>query len=296
VKLRSAIFALLLLSTAQVSLAQRDPLKYTRYLLPFHGPTQGAGGAWIAEWWFRNEGPTAADVFPLTFGCFCPVGYTVLRGAPAIPPQTTLLGYGGDTLPVPFYVPPGPALKTNTPGAFVYVETARRADVKVQGQIWWSGDRALQAVHMNAIPEDQFVTGTRSVMPVKANANTRYSVRIYALPETTTNSRVNITVYEMQPVAGFVNPVPAENLLTSILTEVKIIPDDRFFCDPCDLPQIPLRAALAEVFNINAIPPTGGGRSVRFEIRPEGAGLKYWAVVSATDNSTNNLQVYELTR
>lgn len=289
---------LLTVAFAQVVFAQRYPAAYTRYLLPFHGSIPGAGGYWFTEWWFRNEGSTAADVFPLTFGCFCPPGVTSILRAPSLPASSTLLGTGSDVVPPFFYNSATVPLGTPKPGAIIYVQTSARSNIDVHGQLRWiSYGRTSPAVAVDAIPEQQFVRGTRSVLPVLVAANVRYSVRIYALPESSSNRTVTVHIIDMQPNPSPVNGfAPREELLWSTTAQLQVPPDDRLSCSSCDVPAVPYRAAVAELFNVPVLPAHGEGRSVRFEIVPSSTDLRYWAIVSTTDNGTNAVHLYPLTR
>lgn len=289
-KLFSALVPALLILLSAPLYAQRNPAAYTRRLLPFYGFT---AAGWSADWWFLNDGEAAADVFPLAFGGFSPPGQTWVIPAPALPPHAVLLGGGGDVLPSRYGTASLP-FSSSTPGVFVFVERSAATRVRIGGELRWSSIEDRSAAPVQAVPEEQFFTGVRSVLPIRTVNNTRYSIRLFALPESIANPRFTVRVFDMQPIPTSGSWSPHEELLWSASGAVSVPVNGRLACSGCDFPEAAYRPALAEFFNVPAIPAHHYATTIRIEISPESPDLRYWAVVSATDNLSNRVQLYTI--
>lgn len=293
---RLITFLLFAAAMAAHAQAPRVPSQYTRVLLPFHASVPAGSGTWFVQWWFRNDGQAPADVFPLAALCGLPPpggGVFVFRN-PSLPAETTLTCLAGDALPS-FPVPPSVPVLSTAPGAFVYVESAAR-QVRISGTIQlFSPMRNGAAAALNAIPEASFLAGKRSILPVPLTAGRRYAIRVYALPETLQVSpRVQVRIYDLQPQTSM---APYEELAATIPLELSTPPSGLRPClGPCDLPDVGYVPAVAEAFQI--APPLGFMQrtTLRVEIVPESESLRWWAVVSATDNATNDVSLYEPSR
>lgn len=290
--------AVVLLAATAFAETPRDPQSYTRLLLPFHASLSTPGGTWFVQWWVRNEGDIAADAFPLATSCGLPPppgpdGPRVfMRPNPALPAQTTVTCLAGDVLPS-FPVPPFVPVVSSSSGALLYVETARKSEVAIGGTVRWLSQSGNGApVALRAIPQESFIRGTRSIMPIPFASGRRYSLRVYALPESLrSGGRATVRVYDMQP--AFVT-TPQEQLRATIAIEL-VMPQSRLLSclNACDLPSVDYTPATAALFNLfdgsdrTGIPPT-----YRIEIDPESDDLRWWAVVSATDPH-NEIVLYE---
>lgn len=111
-------------------------------LLPFHASVPTAEGAWVVDWWFRNDGDRAVDLFPLAvIGGLPPPGppeFVSIASYPAAPPHSTLKSPAGDVIPT-LFVPPFVPVKTRTPGAFLYVEDPGRSGIAIGGTLMKRG-------------------------------------------------------------------------------------------------------------------------------------------------------------
>lgn len=273
----------------------RDPQKCTRLLIPFHEGVVAVVGVWNVNWWIHNDGDTAADAFPLAVGGGLPPppgpdGPRVfILGNPAIGPHGTPHGTHGDALPA-YPAPPVVPVVTTGTGAFLYAESARLAQLVIGGSLQFNNGPAT-ALH--AIPETSFASGTRSILPIPLLTGSRYALRIYALPETAGNPRVTVRIYDMQPLSLHDD----EPLIATIQTSL-IMPASRILpCfEPCDVPGGSFAPASLQLFNLAWRDPSEFFSTLRVEIEPQSPDLRWWAVVSATDNVSGAVTLYELER
>jgi hypothetical protein len=293
---RIHILAILVLSIAPTGWAQpRDPSQYTRLLIPFHQRVVAPGGVWNVNWWIHNDGGTPADAFPLAVGGGLPPppgpdGPRVfILGNPAVRPHGTPHGTNGDVLPAYPAAPVIPVTTTGT-GAFLYAESARLAQLVVGGSLQFDNGPAT-ALH--AIPETSFKSGMRSILPIPLLSGSRYALRIYALPETARDPRVTVRLYDMQALSLRDEEPLIATFQTSLVTpESRVLP-----CfEPCDIPGGPFAPASLQLFDLARRDPTALLSTLRVEIEPESPGLRWWAVVSATDNGTQAVTLFELDR
>lgn len=269
-------------------LAQRNPENYTRVLLPAHQTVRTPFGWWQVSWWFRNDGATPADVFPLAALCGLPgpgPEVTILP-QPSLAANKTWLCNGGDTIPGRA-VPPSIPIVSATPGAFLYVEREALPRLTIGGWLQWVGVGGVfeQPAPLRAIPEDEFVSGRRSVMPVPVTRETRYALRLYALPETAQDARVTVRVYDLQPPDfRFDETLLSTHTLTLAVPQASLRP-----CRECDLPKVDYVPAGAQLFDF--VPANAA--TLRIEIEPESENVRWWALVSATKAGTNNVAVFQ---
>lgn len=269
--------------------AQRNPENYTRVLLPAHQTVGTPFGWWQVSWWFRNDGATPADVFPLAARCGLPGPGPEVRiiEQPSLAPNETWLCNGGDTIPGNA-VPPAIPIVSATPGAFLYVEREKLPQLTIRGWLQWVrvGGVFEQPAALRAIGEDEFVSGRRSVMPVPVTRNTRYALRLYALPETAEGARVTVRVYDMQPPNAF----RIEEKLLSTHTLALAVPQASLLpCLDCDLPKVDYVPAGAQLFDF--VP--ADAVTLRIEIEPASENVRWWALVSATKAGTNDVAVFQ---
>jgi hypothetical protein len=95
----------------------------------------------------------------------------------------------------------------------------------------------------------------------------------------------------MQPGSSV---APHEQLISAMPVELRV-PSHRVLpcLNVCDVPAVPYVPAVAEVFDLSPPPGNFGGPStLRVEIVPESSALRWWAVVSATDNATNEITLH----
>ncbi|HEY0142365.1 MAG TPA: hypothetical protein VGF48_15810 [Thermoanaerobaculia bacterium] len=279
---------LLVMLFAVNAFAQRNPADYTRVLLPVHRSVSASYGGWTVQWHFRNEGKSAADVFPLAWMCGLPLpgpGVSII-GKPALPPERTMLCHAGDVIPSPL-VPPSVPIVSDRPGAFLYVETAAIDQVTIGGSLNWvtfGSPKAAAPAQLRAVPEGEFLRGTRSILSVPKVSGSRYALRIYALPETAQGARVTVRVYDIRSARQ-----TAEETLLSTTTLTLDPPTGAVApCfGGCDLPAAGYLPATAQLFDFIG----GGETSLRIEIEPDSDALRWWAVLSST-SVTNDVGIF----
>ncbi|MEA2238786.1 MAG: hypothetical protein QOC81_3510 [Thermoanaerobaculia bacterium] len=273
----------------------RDPQKYTRLLIPFHESVVAVGGVWNVHWWIHNDSDTPTDAFPLAVGGGLPPppgpeGPRVfILGNPAIVPHGTPHGMNGDALPAYPAAPVVPVITTGT-GAFLYAESGHLAQLAIGGSLQFNNGPAA-ALH--AIPETSFASGTRSILPIPVLTGSRYALRIYALPETAGSPEVTVRIYDMQALSlGGDEPLIAM-IQTSLVTPASRVGP----CfEPCDVPGGPFAPASLQLFDLARRDPSALFSTLRVEIEPQSPNLRWWAVVSATDNVSQAVTLYELQR
>jgi hypothetical protein len=279
------------IAVVDVGAQARRPSEYDRLLLPLHQSVAGAEGRWRVEWWLRNDGELPVDAFPLTFGYTFPKpepdpGVWILK-RPALRPNVTLSILAGDvrpSFPVPPYVP-----VRGSVGAFLYVQKDHDG-LNVSGVVGWqSRSGNVDAQHLAAIPEASFHRGSASIHPVPIVANTRYTLRIYALPETVDSGAITIRFFEMQPQDV---PRPEERLVATIVGELEPQKPSLEPClDPCDVPDVPLAPAIYQLFDVPRPDPELQS-PMRVEISPASPNVRWWAMVSVTDNATQRVRLF----
>lgn len=291
--MRRLVFAFLALITAARADAQdRRAPEYERLLLPVHESIARGQGVWQVQWWVRNDGEAAVDVFPLALGCGMPGPEpdppVFILGRPAVPPSHTVSCLAGDALPS-FPVPPHVPIRGSV-GAFLYVEKGDNR-LNVSGSVGWvSPAMGPDPEHVKAVSETAFQRGTASVLPVPITPNTRYALRIYALPETVDDRAMTIRFYEIQPDGVF---RPEERLVATIVGELELQNPSLTPCvQPCDIPDVPLAPAIYQLFDLPRPERHLFQSPMRIEISPASADVRWWAMVSATDNSTQRIRLF----
>lgn len=286
---------LLLLSAAWMAPASaqvRDPSDYQRVLLPFQAPVPAFRGTWQVSWWLRNDGLLPVDVFPLA--CLVlppPANFAItITERPALPAQATPACYAGDALPT-FLIPPSVPVRESI-GAFLYVEKDA-TQLAIAGSLAWeAGTDRAEPAPLQAIPEAAFRSGTGSVLPVPVAQDTRYALRVYALPETLDVRRVTVRIFEMQPQ---LEPDPRERPIAEIHGELRPQTGVLAPCfGACQVPDVPLAPAIYQRFDL-PVPPRGDvfQSPMRIEIAPGSPEIRWWAVVSATDNRTQQVRLFQ---
>lgn len=276
---------------------QRDVSRYTRVLLPFHASVPTAEGSWVVDWWFRNDGDRAVDLFPLAvIGGLPPPGppeFVTIASYPAAQPNSTLKSPAGDAIPTDF-VPPFVPVKTRTPGAFLYVEETGRSGIAIGGTLsWWSPASQPAPASLRAVPATEFLTGKHSLVGVPGVSGARYDLRIYALPETVKIAGVTIRVFD--PRAW--NPSRGDYLVHtqtgSLGLPAPSLPPCR---NNCDVPTSDLAPATLQV--IGLFEPPGEQASMRYrtfrvEVEPDSPEMRWWAVLSIMDEATRQVTLYQ---
>lgn len=278
---------------APPAVAQRSAPAYEAVLIPFANSVRTGSGIWFPQVWFRNDGDVPADIFPLgaTGGLTPPPEFPslFLLPYPSVPPRSTPLFLASDGLPT-FLIPPIIPVSSATPGAFVYVERNRIDQVSIGGSLVWASFAAFSsATELPIVRTSRFRSGRSSILGVSVEARERYSLRIFAHPESFGAEEFTVRVFNMQPQnVSETDEVFLFEMTTTLRTDVdqSLLP----CAIPCEVPAVPFKPAFAELFSL----PTPLGAVLRIELEPAEAGVRYWAVVSATHNDTNQVEFFEL--
>lgn len=177
-------------------------------------------------------------------------------------------------------------------GAFLYIEKGQN-ELTVSGTVGW--EPSLETVahpQLQAIPESAFRYGTGSILPVPIASDTRYALRVYALPETLGSSGIVIRFFEMQPQFS---PRSEEELIATVSGAFAEQDASLPPCvGSCDVPLVTLAPAIYQMFELPK--PERGFRfqsPMRVEISPESPHVRWWAVVSATDDLTQRVLLFQ---
>jgi hypothetical protein len=291
--------ALALLLASSMTAAERNPANYERLLLPFTGATNAAGGGyWFAQWWFRNDGDTNADVFPLAVSCgLCPkpFEFAILR-APTLPARSTPTYSPGDVkFGVPL-VPIGVAFDSSPPGGLLYVERGKAGQLSISGflaRLSVTGTRPSVSSALHPVPDTRFRAGTHSIFVPPIAAGSRYTLRIFALPESVDSPLVTVRVFAIANISEIAqNP---ETLLRTVAVHFVAADSEAFrvkCLSPCDdLPRVAYKPSVAER-SLGELLGESQTKPIRIEIEPVSPNVKWWAIISATDSS-DNVQLFE---
>ena len=278
------LFSLLFSST--VFAQQRDPAKYVKYLVPIFlssvsGGLAGANGArWLAPLWLRNDGGTPLDVFPLTPVCCCSVGCTQsVRGYPALAPYETDFD---SHEPV---ISSLPLAKGAPEGAFLYVERAAESQLSWQSYVIDDSSVDKERTQLPLIREDRFLSGRRSVVGVALRPDQRMAVRVYdAVPRD--GRPITIRV-----VAETTNVPIAEGQFAFAYDAGTDTCGGYLSVCPAGIPYHP---GYLQIVNLAALFPAiaSDAGPLRIEFDPLDPAVRYWPMVTTTDNLSSHVTVY----
>lgn len=213
------------------------------------------GSIWASDLWMRNGGQQAVAIAPWA----CPVGQACI----AVYPLTRQL-QAGESLHnmTPFFpiAPASPArLLYLSPGADAVAFQLRVADV--------SRGSLDSGTEVPVVRERELRTGPVSLLNVPVG-NNRLLLRVYDVANTTSSFRVR--VYSQREGTA------ADLLGDAVVTA--------FTGETGDFRMSP---ALAEY----GLPAATESASVRVEVTPLTAGSRFWALASATNNTTQHVTI-----
>jgi hypothetical protein len=241
---------------------------HVRFLVPIVAKNvPGAfGSSWTADTWFHYRGMTDAEMTPTPF-CF---------GIPCI-----------DTL----LVEPGRApmrFQRRFPGelaVLVHVDAAHAQEFQFASRIRdvsrsdrWAGSA------VPVIREDAMTTATLRLLDVPVDAVFRNILRVYALPDVP-QAEVEIRYYRMPDFDGTsVDLTPV--LLRTDRLQLHESPNNALLRS-LGLPV--LFPFLGQVPNLQDFAELGGGEPIWIEVISVTPGLRFWAMVSITNNETQQV-------
>ena len=257
--------AVALFCRASVSAAAQEAPAYTRFLLPIYTTTTpGAyGSLWQARTFIHYSGSEEASVVPRAFcyGVLCPTRGNVEPGLPAVPFQR-LAGFPESAI-------------------LVHVEAAYASSVTFNTRIR-DLSRAADSggTEVPAIREDEMSARAIYLLNVPVETRFRDMLRIYALPDVEA-PEVDVRYYRQPDPDGSSLDLNVHRLRTERVTLRRRVSDD----------SLNLYPALAEIGNVELLPELRGEKAVWIEIVPVTAGLRLWALVSITNNETQQVTV-----
>ena len=267
--------------------AERPPIsEYEKILLPVYGGASGANGAmWRTRFLLRNDGDAPLDVFPLTPTCLSSsLCYMTMRAYPAFPPRQT--GYS-----VTPFISGSWGVGTSSPsGAFLYVERSRAQQLSANYVVADYARNPVRETHLPLVRESEFFTGTRSIVSMPVSVYARTALRIYDLDSRPT-SEVIVRFYD---AVESISPSPTVRKFG----EVRVTLSYDAAADACGFsfgcpPDIAYHPGYGEISNLlAAVPAIYDARNVRIEIEPVTEGLRYWPMVTITDDFTNFVSIY----
>jgi hypothetical protein len=288
-RFRAVFFALL----PAVSLLAQDRRAedYVRVLVPVQAQfaQRGAHGAqWATSLWIRNDGAASVDVFPVARTCVVNSGgcFARARPYPGIEPLESLSAFH-DVLGSRS----GVGQRISPTGEFLYVERCRFDDISMQLH---AGDVRKPAGEWTRIPlvsEKEFFDTTRSIIGLPLQSGNRLSLR----------------VFQLDPLAGaeIILRVHEAAVLQSGATRARLLAERRLAFNIDETPCVWLHCpegfeyrpgfiAIGDL--LHEVPETASAvdreLGIRIEIEPVTPGLRYWPMVTVTDNATNHLAVY----
>ena len=289
---RHLVLLFVLVLPFSVFAQDRLPQNYERVLVPV-GPAAGAFGAvWRTELWLRNDSDQAVDVFPVNER-FCPVSsgcVRLIRSVPSLTPRETAFGLGGGNVALAV------VSDMSDKGSFFYVQRGRLEDLTMQ---LFATDRSRTPEEVTAlplVPESQFLAAKRSIVGARIATNNRVSLRIFQL-DPSMPDEVTVRIYETAPHVTSQNPLEPGGLLAE--RRFHFTPGRRdcgeFFFFGCDGDFVHHPGSLL-IGNLLAEFPELASESddrfgIRIEIEPP-PGLRYWPMVTVTENQTNHVTVY----
>lgn len=253
----------LLCGTARMN--AQPPDEYTRFLVPVYVPdTPGAyGSLWRVRTWLRYSGSELMRMVPTPF-CYaieCTLRGPVLPGRPSVPFQR-LAGF------------PEPAI-------LVHIQTPHASEVTFESRlqdISRSTDGA--GTEVPVVREDQIRNAPVYLLNVPIDARFRSMVRVFALPEIP-DPEVEIRYFKQPDDSG-----------TNLDTNIYLLRVDRvrLRTRPSTF-EWNLYPSLAEVPNVETFSELADQSRIWLEIVPLTTGLRIWALMSITNNDTQQVTI-----
>lgn len=262
------VSALVLIATAAAGL-DRDPAGYERILVPVVSQARpGAfGSRWRTELTVRNEADVPAHVFQQECSFFCSCSAMVLCTAGEIPPHHLAIGAIA------------PARNPSNVGAFIYVNRRLADDLAIQLRVRdISRDAENWGTEIPVVRDRNMRRAVTRLLDVPLTAGFRQHLRVYGASSPSGEGDLVVRFYAKDGT-----DVLAERVVTLLPGTLDRQPD-RLPTDD-QLPEVP---AYAEITSLASIVGTEIG-VIRLEITPLTTGLKYWAMVSVTNNSTQQV-------
>lgn len=258
-----AVVSLVVLSLVAVGSHGDEVPGYTRFLVPIYvPPTPGAyGSIWEATTWIRYAGTEPARMVPRPFcyGIQCPLDGQLEPGWPSVPFHF-LVGF------------PWPAV-------VVYVEREHASEVTFGSRIRdTSRMRDSAGTQVPVVREDQMTTGPVAILNVPVAPRFRHTLRVYALPDAEA-PEVEVRYFRQPDPSG-----PRLDLLPHLLRVDRV--QLRTRASALDFNHFP---PIAEITSIETFPEVSGESTMWIEVVPTSPNTRVWAMLSITNNETQQV-------
>ncbi|HEY2324096.1 MAG TPA: IPT/TIG domain-containing protein [Thermoanaerobaculia bacterium] len=240
-----------------------SPAMWEPVLIPVYidSATPGANGSlWRTNLWIHNGGTENLQIAP--WPCSLPPGVCA-----ATFPSATTLTPGQSLHNLPSIYAPFPE-----PGRIVYLNRTAADDAAMNLRVVDDSGIVVDAgTEVPLVRERNLLTKPATFLNVPL-LNTRLLLRIYDL--STSNTVFHVTVF------GQSTDIPADPFAQATLTAVAY--------DSGDFHVTPAYAEYAIVVNLGPI-LLAKDAALRVQVTPMTPGSRYWAFVSATNNTTNHV-------
>lgn len=268
------LLALLLLALPLAAI-EPDSAGYERILIPVLAPDARPGAfnsMWRTELSVRNESDLPAQVFQAECSFFCTCVW-ITCGTHEVAPRSPVIGLP-DRYPTP----------AENVGAFIYVNRARADELAIQLRLRdVSRPDQSWGTEIPVVRDRDMRLGPTYLLDVPLNDGFRQHLRVYGASSPSGTGVVRVRIF---PENG--NTLLAERVLTLLQGRIEVAPNARRPPIPSDdeFPQVPANAELA---SLRDVVPAGTTGPVRLEITSLTPGLKYWAMISVTNNTTQQV-------
>jgi len=241
------------------------PVTFTRFLVPIYTPdTPGAHGSlWQVRTWIYYAGTEEAVMVPrpFCFGITCPLAGALQPDWPAVPFQH-LSGF------------PEPAILVHIDSRFAS-EAAFASRVR---DLSMAADSA--GTEVRVVPEGEMSTGPVYLLNVPASPKFRTTLRVYALPEVQ-DPEVEVRYFRQPDDQG-----------SRLDTDVVLLRTDRVrLRTRRDGGELQLYPSIVEIGALDALPELAGEDAIWIEVVPITPHLRIWALLSVTNNETQQVTV-----
>ena len=255
-------------STFAQSSDPTDPATYETVLIPLDvqpasDPLLGANGSrWVVELQVYNLHDD--EVLFNQSGPFCPLpgGCETQSGFPALP-----AGFIG-------------VLERNPPhtgieGRLQHVQLSHSSLVRFQLRLSdVSRDDANLGSEIPVVRESDFLMGRTALLAIPVGAESRVALRIYDPSGGGGGEAIMVRVY---------SEFGKDLLWETRVTRTAFVPQI--------FPEFPPLPGYADLFSLEQRPELAGYERVRIEIEPVNPSMKYWAMASITNNSTQMVTI-----
>lgn len=259
---RTLLLLLVLGSLAENAQGQKTP-GYTRFLVPVFGSgIPGAYGTlWRSETWLRYAGLEEISIAPMPF----------CRGA-----ECTIDGFLAPNYPaIPFEGPQG----FLEPAILIHVESQHAAEVTFESRLRELSRSADSAgTEVPVIREDRMSSGPLYLLNVPMKTPSRYMLRLYGLPDVA-EREVEIRYFRQPSTSG-----PNIDLDLVLLRVDRVALRSRESSLPWNF-----YPALGEIGSLELFPELAAETAIWIEVVPLSAGLRIWAMLSITNNTTQQV-------